>query len=514
MRNNKNNITLSLENIISFSRNITSHFTGKEKIITLVSIIIMLSFVNITLYSSNMFSNTNVSALSYSSNIGIGFTFNPSISVSISPSNLVIDNLTPSITADSNTITVSVATNAAYGYTLSAMVNGNNNNNGNNSNNSSNSNLTHTNGTSMFSSIATDASLSSLTNDNTWGYSYRLSNSGNSNAWSNYSGLSNETIKTLVNTDSQAAKPIDFKIAAKASEAQPSGAYTGTINFTAVSKPMPTTIQDIAYMQTFGELDELNLASVKGSMIMGTTYTLKDARDEQEYTVAKLADGKIWMTKNLNLAGGTTLSPDDTDFESSYTLPTTNGWTTTDNNSKLIMPTSSTSGFSTNNYAYLYNSNSTTCANNSPCYSYYSWDTATLGSGRSISANYTDTPYSICPKGWKLPTSRNTSAANWQTSSDFYKLAHQYGLDSTTSAAEYDNGFYTLSGPNTTPNFLVAGAYSNTSFFDGGVVGYYWSATSGNDNDYARYMYFRYSGLDTSYNNYRHYGFSVRCLAR
>ena len=230
MWNNKNNITSGLENIISFSRNITSHFTGKAKIITLVLIIIMLSFVNATF----------TSALLYQSNVGVGFTFNPTLSVNISPSNLVIDNLTPSITTDSNAITVSVATNAAYGYTLSATVNGGNN-----------SNLTHTNGTSIFSSIATDASLSSLTNDNTWGYSYRLSNNSNNNAWSNYSGLSNETSKTLVNTDNQAAKPIDFKIAAKAAETQPSGAYTGTINFTAVSKPMPTTIQDIAYMQTF-----------------------------------------------------------------------------------------------------------------------------------------------------------------------------------------------------------------------------------------------------------------------
>ena len=462
----------------------------------------MLSFANIALSLSNIFYNSNVSALSYQGSAEIKFTFNPTLSINISSSDLIIDNLTPGTTSDSNIVNVSVATNASHGYTLSATVGDSLHNN---------TNLTHTNGTNTFDSIATNSSLPNLTTDNTWGYSYKLSNNTN---WNNYSGLSNETSKTLVNTDSQIAKPIDFKIAAKASSTQPSGTYTNAINFIAISKPIPKTIEDIVYMQTFGELLPTDLQTVKDSMEEEHTYILKDARDEQDYTIAKLKDGKIWMTKNLNLAGGTTLSSDDTDFESSYTLPTTNGWTTTDNNSKLVMSASSTSGFSAENYAYLYNSNSTTCASNSPCYSYYSWDTATLGSGRSISANYTDTPYSICPKGWKLPTSRNTSAANWQTSSDFYKLAHQYGLDSTTSTAEYDNGFYTLAGPNTTPNFLVTGAYSNTSFFDGGVVGYYWSATSGNGNDYARYMYFRQSGVDTSYNNYRHYGFSVRCLAR
>ena len=76
MRNNKNNITLSLENIISFSRNITSHFTGKAKIITLVFIIIMLSFVNII----------NTSALSYQGSADVKFTFNPTLSINISSS--------------------------------------------------------------------------------------------------------------------------------------------------------------------------------------------------------------------------------------------------------------------------------------------------------------------------------------------------------------------------------------------------------------------------------------------
>ena len=73
----------------------------------------MLSFTNITLCSSNIFNNSNVFALDYSSNVGIGFTFNPTLSVSISPNDLIIDNLIPGSTLDSNSINVSVATNAA-----------------------------------------------------------------------------------------------------------------------------------------------------------------------------------------------------------------------------------------------------------------------------------------------------------------------------------------------------------------------------------------------------------------
>ncbi|MBR3052060.1 InlB B-repeat-containing protein, partial [Candidatus Saccharibacteria bacterium] len=239
-----------------------------------------------------------------------------------------------------------------------------------------------------------------------------------------------------------------------------------------------------------------------------TTTTVTDARDGKSYTVAKLADGKCWMTSNLNIAGGTQLSSDDTDFDSTYTLPTTNGWTVSDG--KLVLPDSST-GFSADNYAYVNNSNSTTCGKNSPCYSYYSWDAATLGSGRSISTN-TDAAYSICPKGWRLPTSRTTSATNWQTTSDFYALAHQYGLDSTTSTSESDNGFYTQAGPGTTPNFLLAGYYFGGSFYDGGSYGGYWSATSGSNNTYARNLNFDSSNVYSAGNGYRRNGFGVRCI--
>ena len=499
---NVRNITLNLENIISFFRNIT-----------LCSLILTLSSINII----NTFSYIpSTSALSYQSNTDVKFTFNPTLSINISSSDLVIDNLTPGTNSDSNIINISVATNASHGYTLSATVGDSLHNN---------TNLTHANNTDIFSSIAMDANLANLTTDNTWGYSYRLSNNNNNgnsyssnssdnNIWSNYSGLSNEASKTLVNTDSQIAKPIDFKIAAKASNTQPSGTYTNTINFIAISKPIPKTIEDIAYMQTFGELLPTDLQSVKDSMIQEHTYTLKDARDEQNYTIAKLKDGKIWMTKNLNLAGGITLSPDNTDFETSYILPTTNGWTTTDNNSKLVMPASSKSGFSADNYAYVYNSNNNTdYCSNPGCYSYYSWDTATLGSGRNISN--TNALYSICPNGWKLPS----TAMGANSSADFRALLIAYGGSDTIQ--DYNNNtsptgskLYSLIGPDTITNLLLTGFYENNFLNGGNGFGYYWSSTSGNTSDYARVLYFDQIFMNSAQRYTRHFGFSVRCLAR
>ena len=101
----------------------------------------------ITIDNSSYININNVSALDYSSNVDIGFTFNPTLSVNISPNDLIIPNLAPDTNSDSNIINVSVATNAAYGYMLSATVGDNTHDN---------SNLTHSNNTNAFSSIATN----------------------------------------------------------------------------------------------------------------------------------------------------------------------------------------------------------------------------------------------------------------------------------------------------------------------------------------------------------------------
>ena len=62
------------------------------------------------------------SALTYQSSTDVSFTFNPTISINLSSSNLKIDDLAPGTAADSNIITVGVTTNAAFGYNLSATV--------------------------------------------------------------------------------------------------------------------------------------------------------------------------------------------------------------------------------------------------------------------------------------------------------------------------------------------------------------------------------------------------------
>lgn len=313
------------------------------------------------------------------------------------------------------------------------------------------------------------------------------------------------------------------------SRAQPAGTYVGQVKYTLVHPhngatpeiPMGLCTDSQTCMQ---QSTSVSLAQQLPNV--GDTVTLYDARDNQAYTVAKLADGKYWMTENLNIAGGTALSSNDTDFDSNYTLPTTGGWTVSDG--KLILPASAIKNsednnltdetqFSEYNYAYVFNSgNKTNCGGIShtiPCYSYYSWDSATVGSGRNVSSQNTDALYSICPKGWKLPKTRSTSATNWQTESDFYALAHQYGLDSTTQVYESDSDFYNQAGPSTTPNFLLSGYYGNGTFSIGNPIGYYWPSTSASANTTAirfavRAGYVNAGSAGVSRRN----GYSVRCL--
>ena len=271
------------------------------------------------------------------------------------------------------------------------------------------------------------------------------------------------------------------------------------------------TIQNVTYMQ------DLTKAIVDNTPI-GTTATLKDKRDEQEYKVAKLNDGKLWMTENLNLAGGTALSADTTDVDSNYITNFTTSNNLTKGDNTIILPASSTTGFNQNNYSFVYNSGNKTDNCSAPgCYSYYSWDAATLGSGRSISTDNTDAPYSLCPKGWKLPTSGATSNEGWKRS-DFYRLATAYGADLESSYRDGDTAtsanFYNNAGYNTIPDFLIAGYYYNSSFLAGGLSGSCQSSTS-YSSDVSAHLFYYYPGYtNVSSNDSRARGSSLRCLFR
>ena len=218
------------------------------------------------------------------------------------------------------------------------------------------------------------------------------------------------------------------------------------------------------YNPTMQEVTASNLASMMPND--GDTATLKDSRDGKSYTIGKI-NGQYWMTQNLDLAGGTTLTPADSNVSSNYTLPA-----------------SSTSGFSNSNTAYVYNSGSTTCGDESPCYSYYSYVAATAGTSPS-SGNATS---DICPKGWRLPTQ-----------AEYNTLKSTYTTGATLTGSPW-NGVY-------------AGYYIESSFLGGGTDGYYWSSTGYVSYSRAYNLIFRSSSASVNY-DYGRRGDSVRCVAQ
>ena len=253
---------------------------------------------------------------------------------------------------------------------------------------------------------------------------------------------------------------------------------SGTLSFVAEEPKI--------YMQ---DLTSTSITTLLPSV--GSTAMVYDSRDEQAYTIAKLADNKYWMVSNLNLAGGTKLDSDGSNVPAGYTQ--SNPYFTLPTSTAISSGTSVPSDQFTDNYtAYVFNTgnNTTTCNSNTPCNSYYSWIAATAGgkdsSGNALNSNGSNAAYSICPKGWRLPTSTTSNASattspNWKTG-DLYILAKAYGANLESDYADFNSltrdKFNTNAGPGTTPNFLLTGYYNSGSFYNGGSQGYYWSATS------------------------------------
>ncbi|MBR3322138.1 hypothetical protein IKG05_00645, partial [Candidatus Saccharibacteria bacterium] len=175
--------------------------------------------------------SNNTNALGYSSSAGLNFTINPSISVSVS-GDLIIDELAPGSSSDSNVINVTVLSNNSTGYTLSSTIGSSTNNytdlrlnsngsaNGNNSDSGDSNSSNNNENINKFTNLDTNKASLSNFDDNYWGYSYSVDSgtnwiSGNTGSTANgYNGLpiySSTGIK-LVDTTAIGTNTIKFKI--------------------------------------------------------------------------------------------------------------------------------------------------------------------------------------------------------------------------------------------------------------------------------------------------------------
>ena len=458
-----------------------------------------------------LFGVSKVSALGYQNNVGVSFTFEPVLAINLSSNALIIPNLTPGSSAYSNTITINVATNNIAGYTLSAKVG--------DGTTYTNDKLTNATSSTVFNNLSSSSNLTlSQFNDNVWGYAL-----GTIDSNTTYSGLVYNTdtvINATTNNTGTAASSgcvstcsgtnaTDFTIAAKASATQAYGDYSNVIIFTVVGNvvdlPGTYVMQDVA--------------TWKNSLSVGDEAQATDSRDGKVYYVAKLADGNIWMTQNLDhdigdITGGTYTSA-DTD------LPANSSWTPSASeetyatsgttwNGSYIEPESYdpgdlcwTENLNTNWNGTL-STETESCAQNGNHYhigNYYNWTAAVAMSDSSSYVDIDDdVNQSICPAGWRLP--RDTGSGS------FTNLVTEYDWDSSSYMF---TGSYTAWGE---PLRLALGGYwyGGSSFVASG--GYFWSSVV-DDSYYAYYL-----DVSADGNVYpqgfglRNGSYSVRCVAR
>lgn len=248
------------------------------------------------------------------------------------------------------------------------------------------------------------------------------------------------------------------------------------------------------------------------------TTTLTDSRGgvSKTYTVKKLADGNCWMTDNLDLPGGTTITSSDSDLDgtvvASYTLPDSTTNAVDDPDSETVH----------NSWA------NETDANGVKYGSYYSWRTATAGTGRGSNeygSTLTDvfgtdltawgakTSVSICPKGWRLPTAGVTESGTSGASApgsldgvlngDFQRLYNAYNSGSLTY----------MTGESYGPTLTRAGGVLTAGRYNQENMGMYWGATNSGINS-AGGMGINSGGVYPGTADNKSVGYSIRCIAR
>jgi len=301
---------------------------------------------------------------------------------------------------------------------------------------------------------------------------------------------------------------------------KPAGTYTNQVTMSVVSSPLE--ISDLTGLANMQDMT----SEVCAASATGATAQLKDTRDGKYYWVTKLADGKCWMTQNLDLdlSTSTALTPATSDVSSNWTPAYTtatqanSGTILADNtgqrswslgNYRITNPTTSSDcGYPKNDLSQCtsqftaYNTPTTANGEANAHYivgNHYQWNAATAGTGGTITSGQATS--SICPKGWKLPESNATTAGT------FGGLINAYSIGSDVAKLT------------SSPLYFVRGGdvWQNTSalFEYAGSGGSYWSSTPHSNGTNAYYLYFYgTSSVNPSGNWDRRGGLSVRCLVR
>ena len=265
------------------------------------------------------------------------------------------------------------------------------------------------------------------------------------------------------------------------------GSYNCTIVFQVTTNPLPSTIRSIEYLQQMS-------AEVAASMQEGVSYQLEDSRNQKTYWVVK-HNGQIAMQQNLDLEftndiqeglpNYTVLRPETSDVTEERTMTLIEPWGNSDADiyyhagGDVYYPEGYKTPIDTEDLSPYADELKFSAG------SYYSWNSATAGTGAAVSAAETAAPESICPLGWRLP------------------LASELDL-MTADRPLVRSGHY----DSTTGN--VIGTYDGANPDSGSL--YLWTSSTGSTANTVKYMAITSSGASIAEGS-RTDGFSVRCVA-
>jgi len=212
--------------------------------------------------------------------------------------------------------------------------------------------------------------------------------------------------------------------------------------------------------------------------------TLTDTRDNQTYTVAKLADGNWWMMTNLNLTAPTVdLTNSNTNLSTTVSQATFTGW----------QKTSGSVTFTAGEFISVSGTDSTSGTAYGTLYNYCAASAGTI----CTRSNSSDATYDICPKGWRLPTGGS--------SGEFQALYNNSSYNS--------NAKMRASIANGGAAFALAGYFRNSTPTNQGSYGYYWSSTRYDNTDMYR-LYLSTSNVASADRSSRSLGVSIRCVLK
>lgn len=435
---------------------------------------------------------TNVFAIQ--KNAIVKATIQESLSLTLSSNTLHFDLSDAKFHTDS--VIAKARTNSAAGYTISFKVNNDYND------------LKHSN-------MLVESSIPSITEDKT-------ADAFLETAWA-YS-IDKEIFKqiplvseNIFTTSKQGQNDHEFTIGMLAKSDVVAGDYGNEFIFTIVANrevdpDFGKTLSDIETMQAMTpgicEASEIN-----------DTKQLRDIRDGKYYWVAKLADGKCWMTQNLDLDldSNITFTPEDTDISENWT-PAID--TEKIELSKVLLSNDDSSPYSFDPGDYYVDGAPEASINRKNEHSsttpfdsvgerghvgnYYSWAAAVASNDMNTEyVKYNrgdDVESSICPKGWRLPRENSNKYED-----DFYNIIDVYDIDVLHGGALMKSPLYFVRADAiTVSNAVHAMTYNN--------IGRYWSSTSyGYSQAYYRYFTDSYS---VSSSDMQSWEMNVRCIAR